>query len=100
MYQINKGVDCLTNFSRKALVDASQVFPNFVVLNITAAPQVLAKRLSARGRETRDDIARRLAEAQKPLPPKLNVITLSNDGPLNKTVTRAVTLLQPAQVRQ
>jgi ribose 1,5-bisphosphokinase len=95
MYQVNRGADCLANFSRKALAEAARVFPRVVVLNITAQPATLAARLAARGRETEAEIAGRLAEAPKPLPEGLAVITLSNDGPLEQTIARAVALLRP-----
>lgn len=98
MTRLRNGTDCLANFSRKALVEASTVFPNFLVLNITAQPETLAKRLAQRARETEEEIARRLAQAEKPLPDGLDVIHLSNDGPLTQTVSRAVALLQPARV--
>lgn len=94
--RLAQGTDCLVNFSRTALRDAARTFPRFLVLNVTAAPETLAKRLAARGRETPDEIAQRLAEAQKPLPRGLNVIHLSNDEPLAETIARAVALLQPA----
>jgi ribose 1,5-bisphosphokinase len=97
-YQVNKGTDCLANFSRKALQAGADAFPNFSVLNITAAPEVLAARLAARGRESEADIAKRLAEAAKPLPEGLDIMTLSNDGPLDQTIARAVGLLQPVRV--
>jgi ribose 1,5-bisphosphokinase len=97
-YQLGKGTDCLVNFSRKALTQAAEIFPRFMVLNITAKPETLAQRLAARGRETEDDIAKRLAQAEKPLPEALKVIHLANDGPLSQTVARAATLLQPASV--
>lgn len=93
---LGKGTDCIVNFSRKALAEAADLFPRFVVLNITAEPATLAHRLAARGRETEAEIANRLKQAAKPLPDGLNVIHLSNDGPLDETVTRAVAALQPA----
>lgn len=97
-YQLNKGTDCLANFSRKALRAGADAFPSFTVLNVTAAPETLATRLAARGRETEADIERRLAEADKPLPEGLTVLTLSNDGPLHQTIARAVSLLHPVSV--
>lgn len=96
--KLNEGTDCLVNFSRGALAEAAKRFPQMVVLNITAKPETLAQRLSARGRETEGEIAKRLAQADKPLPADLNVIHLSNDGPLNETIARALTQLQPAKV--
>ncbi|MEM7295732.1 MAG: phosphonate metabolism protein/1,5-bisphosphokinase (PRPP-forming) PhnN [Pseudomonadota bacterium] len=90
-----QGTDCLANFSRKALRDAARVFQRLLVLNITAKPETLAKRLKARGRETAQEIAARLAEAEKQIPGGMPVIHLSNDGPLEETVSRALNFLQP-----
>lgn len=95
---LDAGTDCLANFSRKALEQAAEIFPRFVVLNITAEPGTLAVRLVSRGRETWDEIAERLVQAEKTLPEDLDVIYLSNDGPLDETVARAARLLQPASV--
>ena len=97
-HQLGKGIDCLVNFSRKALSEAAEIFPRFVVLNITAKPETLAQRLAARGRETEEEITKRLAQAEKSLPEGLKVIHLANDGPLSKTVARGASLLQPASV--
>lgn len=93
--KVASGTDCLANFSRKALSDAAEIFPRFLVLNITASPDTLAKRLVARGRETQDQIAKRLAQASKPLPGGLDVVHLSNDGALEDTVADACDLLKP-----
>ena len=97
-FQLGKGVDCLVNFSRQALTQAAEIFPRFMVLNITAKPDVLSRRLAARARETEEEIAKRLAQADKPLPSGLKVIHLANDGPLAETVARAAALLQPTSV--
>ncbi|MEM8537340.1 MAG: phosphonate metabolism protein/1,5-bisphosphokinase (PRPP-forming) PhnN [Pseudomonadota bacterium] len=97
-YQLNKGTDCLANFSRKALAAGADAFERFLVLNLTAKPETLAARLAARGRETPEDISNRLAQADRPLPNGLNIMTLSNDGDLSQTVALAVSALQPARV--
>jgi ribose 1,5-bisphosphokinase len=97
-YKLNKRTDCIANFSRKALQAGADAFPNFIVLNITAQPTTLAARLAARGRESEADIARRLAEAMKPVPEGLDVITLPNDGPLGQTLACAAQALQPLRV--
>jgi ribose 1,5-bisphosphokinase len=98
MYQLNRGTDCLANLSRKALSEASRTFPNFTVLNISAQPETLAARLTARGRESEAEIAKRLSQAEIKLPEGLDVINLSNNGPLEQTIARAMALLQPASV--
>ena len=94
-YQLGLGKDCLVNFSRRALREAARVFPELVVLNVTASPDTVAERLVSRNRESRADIRKRLAEAQKELPPGLDVRTLPNDGPVSDTVARAILLLGP-----
>ncbi|MFZ5963649.1 phosphonate metabolism protein/1,5-bisphosphokinase (PRPP-forming) PhnN [Thalassococcus sp. BH17M4-6] len=98
MYQLNRGTDCLANFSRSALTEAAAAFPNITVLHVTAKPDTLAARLAARGRESEDEIAERLAQAEKNLPDGLDVIQVSNDGPLDQTVAVALARLQPARV--
>ena len=90
---VEAGTDCLVNFSRSALLDASRHFPRFLVLNITAYSEVLAQRLIARGRENAEEITRRLSKADKPLPEGLDVITVPNNGPLQDAVDLAVRAL-------
>lgn len=85
---VRGGALCLANFSRTALTRADQVFPALKVLNITAAPETLAQRLAGRGRETAEDIARRLSRVAA-LPPGLDVVTVANDGALDDTVRAA-----------
>lgn len=85
----------VANLSRGALGDAARVFAGLHVLSITAAPGILASRLSARGREGRDDIARRLARAAPPPPPGVMVTEIDNSGALADTVAAALKALQP-----
>lgn len=92
-YQLGQGKDCLVNFSRKALSHAARLFPNFVVLDMTAAPETLARRLASRGRESEEEIAQRLSEATKSLPIGIDVRRVSNNGPLSETIARAVAIL-------
>ncbi|MBS0124909.1 phosphonate metabolism protein/1,5-bisphosphokinase (PRPP-forming) PhnN [Thetidibacter halocola] len=94
---VRGGANRLANLSRGVLRQAAKVFPRLLVLHITAAPEVLAARLAGRGRESADEIAGRLAQAPRPLPPGLNVVTIVNDGPLDDTVTRALAAIQPVR---
>ncbi|MEP5731111.1 MAG: phosphonate metabolism protein/1,5-bisphosphokinase (PRPP-forming) PhnN [Sulfitobacter sp.] len=93
--RLDEGIDCLVNFSRSALAEAAEIFPRFIVLNVTARPETLALRLATRARETEEEIRKRLSQAVKPLPAGLEVIHLSNDGPLAETIACGVELLQP-----
>ena len=95
---VRNGSECLANFSRSALREAADIFPRMTVLNITASPKTLARRLAGRGRETEAEIAARLAQADKCLPEDLTVVTVPNDGALEDTVGRALHALQPVRV--
>ncbi len=95
------GRDGLVNLSRSVLRQAAQVFgPGFTVLALQAAPEVLAARLLARGREDAATIAARLARRVDPLPEGLDVVTLDNSGPLALTVAAARAALYPNSGRR
>jgi ribose 1,5-bisphosphokinase len=66
----------VANLSRGVLAEAARY--RLRVLVITAPVEVLAARLTARGRETVEDIAARLAR-EAPLPAGLDVVTVMND---------------------
>lgn len=55
------------NGSRKALPEIARLYPQLLVLVVTAPADILAARLAARGRESVDDIAARLQRAELPL---------------------------------
>ena len=78
----------IANFSRSALAEADARVP-LTVLNITASAEVLAKRLAGRGRETAQEIERRLAQASRGIPAGLNVIDIRNDGTLDQAIQAA-----------
>ncbi|MDC0658566.1 phosphonate metabolism protein/1,5-bisphosphokinase (PRPP-forming) PhnN [Leisingera sp. SS27] len=86
----------LVNLSRAVLLEAQEKFGHFIVLSVTARPQVLAERLAARGRESEDEVQRRLARAIKPLPAGLRrVHQVDNSGPLSAAVNAALAVVQP-----
>lgn len=95
--RVGKGEQLLVNLSRDVLIDVGTVFSRFSVLNVTARPETLAARLAGRGRETADEITRRLARAARPLPQGLSILTVSNDDRLEETVDAALALLQPVR---
>jgi len=95
--RVGDGAELLVNLSRGVLSEAQSLFPDLLVVNLTASPQVLAKRLSKRGREDADEIERRLARAQLALPEGVGAVELRNDGPLDQTVEQALALLYPVR---
>ncbi|MFW8633672.1 phosphonate metabolism protein/1,5-bisphosphokinase (PRPP-forming) PhnN [Cribrihabitans pelagius] len=85
----------LVNLSRAVLPQAQARFGNLIVLSVSAAPEVLAARLAARGREAGAALEDRLARAANPLPPGLSrVHEIDNSGRLEDAVAAALTALQ------
>jgi phosphonate metabolism protein PhnN/1,5-bisphosphokinase (PRPP-forming) len=84
----------VANLSRSALSEAASLFP-LRVLEITAPEELRAVRLAARGRETVEDVMRRLAR-QAPLPPGLDVRRVVNDASLAEGVAQVLAGLRAA----
>lgn len=86
----------LVNLSRAVLLEAQEAFGGFIVLSVTAQPEVLAERLSGRGREDAEEVQRRLSRAANPLPEGLRrVHEIDNSGALSAAVTAALAALHP-----
>lgn len=82
LQQIANGQLVIANGSRSALPRFKAVFPAMTVINVTARPEVLAERLEARGRETREEILRRLERSSLALDGDYHVVTIDNSGTL------------------
>lgn len=95
--RLAQGEDCIVNLSRAVLAEAAHLAPDFVVLALTASPKVLQERLAGRARETEAEIAARLARDAACVPADLNVMSVSNDGPLDDTVMRVLAGIYPAR---
>jgi len=95
---LGRGQDALANLSRGMLARAAKVFPSLHVLHITTRPEVLALRLAERGRESRAEIARRLARPAPAFPPGLTVTEIDNSGRLERAVAAALHALYPENV--
>jgi ribose 1,5-bisphosphokinase len=77
---VENGMLVIANGSRSALARFRQAYPSLVVINVTARPEVLAARLEARGRESREDILRRLERSSLSLVGDYKVVTIDNSG--------------------
>lgn len=86
------GETVVANVSRTVLDEARRRLPPVQVVLVTAAPEVLAARLAARGREDADDIRQRLARGEMDCKGS-DVVRLENNGRLEDTVRRFVDLL-------
>lgn len=79
-HAVAKGAIVIANGSRSALGLFRQAYSNLVVINVTARPEVLAMRLEARGRESREDILRRLDRGSLGVIGDYTVVTIDNSG--------------------
>lgn len=91
---LQRGGLAIANGSRSALPHFAAAFPNLLVINIVANPDVLAERLKARGRETEDDIAARLRRSEEfTIPPGYRCVTIDNSGDLKEAGEAFLTVL-------
>ncbi|MFN3460971.1 MAG: phosphonate metabolism protein/1,5-bisphosphokinase (PRPP-forming) PhnN [Oceanibaculum sp.] len=88
------GRTVVVNVSRGVLDEARGRYPHVAILSITVSPQILAARLRARGRETEEQIAGRLARAAAFIVTGPDVIDIRNDGDLAESVAAFVAALR------
>ncbi|QQS13812.1 MAG: phosphonate metabolism protein/1,5-bisphosphokinase (PRPP-forming) PhnN [Rhodospirillales bacterium] len=82
-HALASGRHVLINVSRAVIEQARHRFgPGVTIINVTAPVDVLAARLRERGRESAQDIARRLARAMESAPTGADVVEFVNDRPL------------------
>jgi ribose 1,5-bisphosphokinase len=81
---LERGCTVVVNGSRAYVGDALERYPAMTVVHVTAPPHVLAARLAARARETREEIAARLARsAPFVLPDGVSLVHVENGGKLD-----------------
>jgi ribose 1,5-bisphosphokinase len=83
----------VANLSRAVLPRLLARYPNALVVEVTAQPEVIARRLAGRGREGGDEIARRMERSNGfRLPP--STVRIDNSGDLDRAGNRFVSLLR------
>lgn len=87
--------DVIFNGSRAALAQAVLRLPGLVVVLVTAPDGLLAARLTARGRETAEDIRDRLSRAGFSLPEGIIARVVMNDSTTAEGIARLLAALQP-----
>ena len=85
---IRAGHTVIANGSRQILNQARQKYASLIILLVTAPIDVLAGRLAARGRESREEISRRLSRADIDMPDVPGVIRIDNSGKLHDSLAR------------
>jgi ribose 1,5-bisphosphokinase len=90
---IRTGGTIIANGSRRVLAQAEARYENAVVLLITAPIEILAERLAARGRETREDIENRLKRADLEPDSVANLIRIDNTGTVEEAVQEMMAAL-------
>lgn len=92
---LQAGRTVLFNGSRAALGLALQAFPGLRIIRISAPSRVLADRLAARGRESRDEIEARLRRQSYDLPEDWPVVDVVNDATPQEGIARLLSVLGP-----
>lgn len=91
--RVASGVTLIANGSRSALADFAETYPRLKVVLVTARPDVLAVRLAARGRESREAIMRRLERTVPEIVIAADTVVIDNSGPLEEAGEAFVQLL-------
>ncbi|SSC65814.1 phosphonate metabolism protein/1,5-bisphosphokinase (PRPP-forming) PhnN [Ciceribacter selenitireducens] len=84
----------VANGSRSALPHWAKAFQSLLVINVTASPEVLAERLVARGRESREEILERLKRGSLTVDGDYDVVTIDNSGALADAGAKLISTLE------
>jgi ribose 1,5-bisphosphokinase len=94
LQELAQGNVVIANGSRSVLDRFQAAFPRLTVINVTARPEVLAERLEARGRETREDILQRLERGSLIVQGDYDVITIDNSGKVDDAAREMIDALE------
>lgn len=103
-YGLPAGVDTIiadgrvavANLSRAALPALRRRYASVLVVEVTAAPEILAERLAARGRESREEVLARLSRATPLEATGGDIARIDNSGSREIAGQRFVALLRKA----
>jgi ribose 1,5-bisphosphokinase len=92
--KVAAGMTAIANGSRAALPAIRAAFGEISVAVITAEPTVLARRLAGRGRESEEDVLRRLTRQTPEVIAGPDVTVIDNSGRLDIAGNRFITLVE------
>lgn len=93
---ISNGRVVVANTSRGIIPALHQRYANVVVVEITAAPEILATRLAARGRESRGEVLARLARTAPQALSGPGHVVIDNSGDADIAGERFLTVIRKA----
>jgi len=91
---IRSGGTVIANGSRRVLRQAEEKYQTAITLLITAPVEILAERLAARGRESKEDIQKRLQRADLEPDNVANLVRIENTGTVEDAVDRMMAALE------
>ena len=97
--ELARGNLVIANGSRSVLHRFQAAFPRLKIINVTARREVLAERLMARGRESREDVMKRLDRSTITFDGSYDVTDIDNSGTL-EDAERAIVAVLEALIRK
>jgi phosphonate metabolism protein PhnN/1,5-bisphosphokinase (PRPP-forming) len=91
--QVNAGRVVVCNISRAVAHSANELFPRFLIVEITAKSETIARRLAQRGRETSEEIADRKRRDVTDWRNGLSVCQVDNDHAPQTAVDKLVEVI-------
>lgn len=93
---VEAGRNVIANGSRATIAALAARLPRFVVVEVTAPPEVLAARIAGRGRESGEAIEKRLSRTVEPRPDGIRAATICNDQSVEIGIERFVAAVEAA----
>ena len=84
------GQHIIANGSRAMVTDLREKIASLIVIEVNAPKGVLETRLASRGRETPEDVARRISRTVADYPEGQRVLRVINDGTLAEGIDRFI----------
>ncbi|NTF40429.1 phosphonate metabolism protein/1,5-bisphosphokinase (PRPP-forming) PhnN [Rhizobium rhizogenes] len=92
--ELARGNLVIANGSRSVLHRFQAAFPKLKIINVTAQREVLAERLMARGRESREDVLKRLERSALTVQGSYDVTDIDNSGTLEEAEQAIISALE------
>ncbi|VTU46647.1 Pyrimidine-nucleoside phosphorylase (plasmid) [Variovorax sp. SRS16] len=91
---LEAGQHVVANVSRSVVAQLSRCLARLVVIEVTAAPELLAKRIAARGREREEETQLRLVRRGEPIPASVRSLGVDNDAGVAEGIDRFVEAIE------